>query len=175
MAGDIKFKYPAASSAPTVTNLHSLASSQDWTAGWVSAAVDNRTNGYMDYMYGFSFTTHASNRQVGAINLYVIASLNDTPLWPATSGGTIGTEGALSFVDTEERDALCRPLGSIIVDASASAIYTFPQTGIASLFGGVIPSHHAIFVAQNCASSANAGLASSGSAAYYTPISGQYT
>ncbi len=72
MAGDFKTQY-VASVAPTVTNLHSLASSQDWTAGWTSGSVNNLTNEYLDYLYGFTFTTHASNRQAGSINIYVIA------------------------------------------------------------------------------------------------------
>ncbi len=174
MAGDFKTQY-VASVAPTVTNLHSLASSQDWAAGWTSASVNNTSNEYLDYLYGFTFTTHASNRQAGSINIYVIAALNDTPTWPATASGTIGTEGALSFTDTEERDALCRLLGSITVDNTASAIYTFPPTGIAALFGGWVPPYHAIYISQNCSTTTTAGLASSGSAAYYTPVNAQYT
>lgn len=174
MSGDIKLKY-AASSALTVTNLHSLASSQDWTAGWTSASVNNTSNCYSDYSYGFTFTTHASNRQAGQINIYVIAALNDTPTWPATASGTIGTEGALSFTDTEERDSLCRLLGTILVDSTASAIYTFPPTAIAALFNGVVPPYHAVFVAQNCSTTTTAGLASSGSAGYQTASYGQYT
>ena len=174
MAGNILSGYVASSSL-AVTTLHSLASSQDWTAGWGSGTVSNLTSLYLDYAYGFTFTTHASNRQAGSINIYVIASLNDTPTWPATATGTIGTEGALSFTDTEERDTLCRLLGSITVDNTASAIYTFPQTGIAQLFGGVMPTHHAIFVGQNCSTTTTAGLASSGSAVYYTPVTAQYT
>lgn len=62
MAGNILGAY-AASAALTVTNLHSLASSQDWTAGWSSASQSNLSNLYLDYLYGFTFTTHASNRQ----------------------------------------------------------------------------------------------------------------
>lgn len=166
---DAKIAYVASSSL-TVTNLHSLASSQDWTAGWTSASTSNTANKYMDYLYGFTFTTHASNRQAGAINIYVIASLNDTPTWPATASGTIGTEGALSFTDSEERDTLCRLLASITVDSTASAIYTVPQTGIARLFDGAVPTHHAIYIAQNCSTTTTAGLASSGSAVYQTPI-----
>jgi hypothetical protein len=174
MAGNIKAGY-ASSVALTVTNLHSLASSSDWSAGWTSASYSNLSNLYLDYLYGFTFTTHASNRQAGAINIYVIAALNDTPTWPATSSGTIGTEGALAFTDLEERDTLCRILGSITVDNTASAIYTFPPTGIAQLFGGVVPPYHAIFVAQNCATSTNPGFASSGSAVYQTPAYATYT
>jgi hypothetical protein len=174
MAGNILGAY-AASSSLTVTNLHSLASSADWLTGWSSASQDNTSNKYLDYLYGLTFTTHASNRQAGTINIWVIAALNDTPTWPATASGTIGTEGALSFTDTEERDALCRLLGSITVDNSASAIYTFPQTGIAQLFGGVCPTHHALYVSQNCATSTNAGLAAAGSAVYRTGAYGSYT
>ncbi|HMZ00123.1 MAG TPA: hypothetical protein PLU79_10765 [Burkholderiaceae bacterium] len=166
---DAKVAYVGTSSL-TVTNLHSLASSQDWTAGWTSGSTSNTSNKYLDYLYGFTFTTHASNRQAGTINIYVIASLNDTPTWPATASGTIGTEGALSFTDTEERDTLCRQLGSIVVDNTASAIYTFPQTGIAQLFNGWVPTHHAIYIAQNCSTTTTAGFASSGSAVYQTAV-----
>lgn len=173
MAGDIKDKY-IASSTLTVTSLHSLASSADWSAGWGSASVDNTSNCYTDYLYGGTFTTHASNRQAGQINIYVVASLNDTPTWPSVSSGTLGTQGAITFVDLEERDSLCRLLCSITVDSTASAVYTFPQTGIAHLFGSM-PSHHCLFIAQNCTTTTTAGLASSGSALYYTPKLQQYT
>lgn len=174
MAGDIKDKY-IASVSPTVTNLHSLASSQDWTAGWCSAAVNNTTNCYLDYMYAGTFTTHASNRQAGVINVYVIPSLNDTPTWPATASGTIGTEGALSFADTEERDAVCVPIASITVDNSGGAIYPMVMRAIASYFNGEMPSHHAIFISHNCSTTTTAGLAAAGSALYYTPKTKQYT
>jgi hypothetical protein len=138
--------------------------------------VANTSNEYLDYLWGFQFTTHASNRQAGLINIYVIGSLNDTPLYPAVSSGTIGTaDAAVAFADTFRRDAIVRPLGSIVVDNTASAIYTFPETGIAQLFGGVCPTHHAIFIAQNASTTTTAGLASSGNAVYYTPVLNQYT
>lgn len=174
MPGNIKTGY-AASAALTVTNLHSLASSLDYLTGWSSASVNNTANLYLDELIAATFTTHASNRQAGSINLYVVAALNDTPLWPATATGTIGTEGALSFTDTEERDALCRLLGSITVDATASAIYAFPPTGIAQLFGGVLPPYYALYVSQNCGTTTTAGLAAAGSAIYRTPVFGTYT
>ncbi len=174
MPGNILSGY-AASQALTVTNLHGLASSTDYLAGWTSASVINTSNKYLDDLFAATFTTHASNRQAGQINLYIIAALNDTPLWPATASGTIGTEGALSFTDTEERDALCRLLGSITVDSSASAIYTFPPTGIAQLFGGVLPPYYALYVSQNCGTTTTAGLAAAGSAIYRTSVYGTYT
>jgi hypothetical protein len=175
MAGDIKLNY-VASVAMTVTNLHSLASdSGAYNAGWTSASVANTTNEYLDYMVSGTFTTHASNRADGRIDVYVIAALNDTPTWTATASGTIGTEGALSFTDAEERNSLCRLLTSITVDSTASAIYAFPPTGISQLFGGIVPTHFAIFVTQNCSTTTTAGLAAAGSAIYYTPVVAQYT
>jgi hypothetical protein len=175
MAGDIKLKYPAASTAVTVTNLHSLASSQTWIAGWGSNSVNNTSNVYEDYMYGGTFTTHASNRQAGSLYVYVIAALNDTPTWPAVSSGTLGTEGAIAFTDTEEIDCLGRLLCVLTGDNTASAVYTFPPTGIAQLFGGVVPPYHCLFVTQNLSTTTTAGLAAAGSAIYYTPITHQYT
>ncbi len=174
MAGDIKGKYPAASTAMTVTNLHSLASSQSWIAGWSSASVTNTSNVDLDYLVGATFTTHASNRQAGSINIYVIASLNDTPTWPTSASGTPGTEGALSFTAAEQVNACARLLGSVAVNNTASQVYAFPQTSIAQLFG-YVPTHWCLFIAQNAASSTNAGLASSGSAVYYTRTINQYT
>ena len=175
MAGDFKTQY-VASVAMTVTNLHSLVSdSGAYLAGWSSASVNNTSNEYLDYMVSGTFTTHASNRAAGRIDVYIIAALNDTPTWPATASGTIGTEGALSFTDTEERNALCRPLCSLDVDTTASSIVAFPPTAISPLFGGWVPPYWAIFVTQNASTTTTAGLASSGSAIYYTPINGQYT
>lgn len=174
MAGDIKGKYSAASTAMTVTNLHSLASSQTWIAGWSSASVANTSNVDLDYLVGGTFTTHASNRQAGSINIYVIASLNDTPTWPTTATGTPGTEGALTFTAAEQVYACSRLLGSISVNNTASQVYAFPQTSIAQLFG-YVPTHWCLYVAQNASTTTTAGLAAAGSALYYTRTINQYT
>lgn len=174
MAGNIFPKYDP-SSALTVTNLHSLAASSDWLTGWFSASRSNLSTPVKDFLYSGTFTTSATNRQAGEIRIYVVSSLNDTPLWTGTATGTLGTEGAGSFTDTEERDCLVRPLPAISVDNTASAIYTFPQTGIRHLFGDAMPTHHCLFIAHNIATATNAGLAASGSAIYMTPIYDQYT
>lgn len=175
MAGNITLKY-ASSVALTVTNLHSLVSdSGAYNAGWFSLAYSNLSNNYEDYLYGGTFTTHASNRAAGRIDVYVVAALNDTPTWPATASGTLGTEGAGSFTDTEERDSLCRLLVSLTADTTASSILTFPPTGIAQLFGGMVPPYHGLFVTQNVSTTTTAGLAAAGSAIYHTPVYHQYT
>ena len=175
MAGNIELKY-AASVAPTVTNLQSLASSQTWITGWFSNSVNNTSNVYQDYLYSGTFTTNASNRQAGTIIVYVVGALNDTPTWPATATGTLGTEGTGSFTAAEMINSLCRPLVSFAVNATASQIYAFPPTGIAQLFGDVgLPPYHCLYVTQNASTTTTAGFASSGNAIYYTPILSQYT
>lgn len=159
--------------ALTVTNLHSLASSQTWVAGWTSASVNNTSDLYMDYLLSGTFTTHASNRQAGSIFVYAYAAFNSTPTWPDLfSSGTEGSEGAATIHDTEQRDSGLRLVSAISVDNTASAVYTFPPTSIADLFGA-IPPYWAVFVTQNAATTTAAGLASSGSALYYIPV--EYT
>jgi hypothetical protein len=177
MAGDIKGKYPAASTTMTTTNLQSLASSQTYIGGWGSAAVDNSSNVYLDYAVGATFKTASANRQAtGVINVYVIGSLKDSSTFGTVASGTAGTEGAITFTDTFRQVTQCRLLQSIFVGESGSAtIYDIPMTGIAQLFGGICPIQWYLYVAQNVTTTTTAGLASSGNAVYYTPIIAQYT
>ncbi len=174
MAGNIKMGY-GSNIALTVTNLHSLASSQDGLAGWGSADIDNTSNLNLDHLPGFTFTTHASNRQAGFITVYVVPAINQSPTYPAVSSGTLGTEGAIAFVDTEERDSICEFLLQIPVDSTASAIKAKLGAAISSRFGGRLPSHYCLFITQNCTTTTTAGLAASGSAVHLTPTYHTYT
>lgn len=176
MAGDIKAKYGTLNTF-TVTNLHSLASSQSREAGWTSASVDNTSALSQDYIISATFTTHASNRQAGYIDVRVYSALSGTTFGDLFSSGTEGTEGAATFHDTEQMNSAAPLLKSIEVDNGASEVYTMPQLGIGSLFGiaGAIPTAFAIFVGQNASTTTTAGLASSGSAVYGYPVLSQYT
>jgi hypothetical protein len=177
MAGSILVDY-AASSAMTVTNLHSLAADNSTgypLIGWGSASVNNTANEYADYLVSGTFTTHASNRQAGYVCVYIIGALNDTPTWPAAASGTWGTEGVASFTDAEERDGFARSLVTLAVDTTASGIVGFPPTSIAQLFGGIVPPYWAVFVSSSATTTTTASLASSGSAVYYTPVGFRYT
>lgn len=174
MAGDIKAKY-GTPLAFTVTNLHSLAASSSRTAGWTSGSVDNTSVLAEDYMVGASFTTHASNRQAGYIDVYAYCAFNVTPTWPDLfSSGTEGTEGAATVHDTEMLAGL-RLIQSIECDNGASDVMTLPLQAIAHLFGGRVPPFIALFVTHNVATSTNAGLAAAGSAVYGLPVLDQYT
>jgi hypothetical protein len=174
VAGDILAGYGAQDTL-TVTNLHSLASSQDYLTGWCSQTFTNTSNLFLDALTSGSFTTHASNRQAGFINVYLIAPVNDTPSWPASATGTVGTQGTLSFTDTEERDAACTLIASLPVDATASAVIPWPQEAIAALKRGVLPSHYCLYVSQNCSTTTTAGLAAAGTALYHKGVKGTYT
>lgn len=176
MAGDIKGKY-GASATFTVTNLHSLASSQTWEAGWTSAAVDSASEAVIDYLVGATFTTHASNRQAGSIKVFAYAALNDTPTWPDVfSSGTEGTEGAATVHDTEQRDGAMALIADLTVDNTASDPYPMRLRGINAYFEtSICPQDWALFIAQNASTTTTAGLAASGSAVYRTPVLAQYT
>ena len=181
MAGNILQGYAATTVTVTTTNLVSAsAASVSLTAGWTSNTVTNNVNNYVDYAYSGQFTTTSANRQVGYINVWVIASLNDTPTWTATSAGTLGTESATQVKfentasSTNQLMSIGRLLASIYTTATNGEIYTFPQTGIAQLFGGVVPTHHCLFISNSAASTTSAGFANT-CALYYQPIIGKYT
>jgi len=173
MAGSILIDY-AASVAVTVTNLHSLAASQSFIAGWNSNSVTNTSNEYEDYLLGGTFTTHASNRQAGTIIVGVIGALSDTPTWPTVASGTVGTEGALAFTAVEQMNSAVRALARIPVTNTASQVYAFPMLSIAQLFG-FCPTHWCAFVTGNASTTTTAQLAAAGSALYYTPVARRYT
>jgi len=166
MAGDIKLQY-VASAALTVTNLHSLASSQDKLAGWSSASVNNTSNEYMDYLYAGTFTTHASNRQAGSIKIYLIGPLDDST-WPDVFDGT---EAAETPTDTEEFDGYARLARVLDVDNTASATYDIDIPSAATIFGGNLPKKFVIYISQNCSTTTTAGLAAAGST---VTITGSY-
>lgn len=175
MAGDLKEKLTATSTLVT-TALQSLASSQDFLAGWSSAAINNTSALDFDAYLAGLFTTHASNRQAGQINVYVVGCQTDAPTWPPTASGTLGTEGAVSFTDTEERDSVCTLIESIIVDSTASAVMTLKGRWIANQgWLGKLPPYFCLYISHNCSTTTTAGLASSGNALYLTMEKGQYT
>lgn len=179
MSGDIKTKWGTVQSL-TVTNLHSLAASSSRTAGWTSAAIDLKDTiaDLLDILINATFTSHASNRQAGNIDVRVYSGLDATPTWgDIFSSGTEGTEGAATFHDSYRRNTGSKLLTSIITDNTASAVYVMENESLALRYGGPgsLPTDIALWVGHNIATSTNAGLASSGSAVRYIPVLQQYT
>jgi len=145
----------AASSNLTVTHLHSLPTSSTWVAGWSSAAVDNTSDLYLDFMASGAIKVAASGVAAGEIRIYVVALLDDST-WPDVFDGTESTKTATSAII---RDGCCK-LGAVIQnDATASAVYPFGKFSVAALFGGVCPSKFVVFIVhstgQNLAANGN--------------------
>ena len=93
----LKLAYSSATSL-TVTNLHSLANSA--TAGWSSAAVDNTTDLYLDAIV--QLVLDPANTAPGSdskfyLFAYGYSESGDPCTTGATSGNSVGTQGALTF------------------------------------------------------------------------------
>lgn len=160
-AGDIKQAY-AASSNLTVTNLHGIASSQTWVAGWTSAWIDNSSNLYLDYLISGYFTVEGANNQAGEIRVYVYAERDDSTAPDLFSAGTEGTEGTATVTDTEVRDNGMTLGRVLIVDNTASRAYEMRPFSVANLFGGACPRKFALFVTCNPTTTTTAGIESTG-------------
>lgn len=82
----------------TVTNLHSLADSA--TAGWSSGTVDNTTNEYIDALVQWMFdpaNTAPGTNPFWYLFAWGAEDSDEMPTTGAATGGTVGTEGALTF------------------------------------------------------------------------------
>lgn len=144
---DLSAKYRAAA-ALTVTNLHGIASSSTWVAGWTSGTIDNTTDLDLDKLISASFVVESSGLSAGEIRVYAYAMLDDST-WPDIfSAGTEGTDGTATLHDTEIRDGL-KLLWAQVTDTTASRVYPMQPTSVAARFDGVLPPKFALFVTQS--------------------------
>ena len=156
-AGDVKLAY-AASSALTVTNLHSLASSATHVAGWEGGALDNSTNLYLDYIVNSKIRVAAAGLSAGEIRLYLVAELEDAS-WPDVFDGT---ESAETVTSTQIRDSICRLAAVTATDTTASRDYFLNCPSVAAVFNGTVPRKFVPFITQ----STGAALAATTNAVY---------
>lgn len=144
----IKTTYRASADL-TVTNLHGIASSATWVAGWTSGTIDNTSDLDLDKLISAKFTVESASVVAGEIRVYVYAMLDDSN-WPDVfSSGTEGTEGTATIHDVNVLASHFRQLWSTANDTTASQVYAMPKTSVASLFGGTLPPKFAIFVTQS--------------------------
>jgi hypothetical protein len=161
---DIKIAY-GSSVDLTFTSLNSLAASSSLLAGAESAAVDNTSNKYTDYLLGGYIKAGAANSQVGVIEVHVVGILNDTE-WPDVFDGT---DSAETITSAEIKGAVCRQAAYLPTTATNDRIYPFSPVSVANLFGGSLPKKFVVFVTQTAQTSTNA-LASSGHKLSVTPV-----
>ena len=143
-AGDVTQKY-AASSALTQTSLDGLASSATHVAGWESSAIDNSTNGYLDYRITAKIQVESAGLAAGEIRMYLVGELEDAS-WPDVFDGT---ESAETVTDTEIRDAICSLAALTTTDTTASRTYYLECPSVRTVFGGLVPRKFVVFITQS--------------------------
>ncbi len=132
-----------------MTNLHGIASSATWVAGWGSPTIDNTTNLDLDILVTAKFVVESAGLAAGDIRVSIFAMLDDAN-WPDLfSAGTEGTEGTATLHDVNVRDYMLKFMWGSATDTTASQAYEMPPQSIAALFGGVLPPKCALFVTQS--------------------------
>jgi len=162
MATTLKPIY-GASSAFTVTNLHSVASSSTWVAGWMSAVMDNTSNLSIDEIIAGNITTGTSPTVSTIIEIWAWSILDDTPTYPDSITGSEGTV-TLTSANVKLAGAFAR-LGTITIDNTTNRVYPFVYSLAQNGFG-FVPKKWGLFVTHNT----GVALKSSGSAIARTPI-----
>jgi hypothetical protein len=143
---DLKLAYRASSNL-TVTNLHSIATSATWVAGWESGVVDNTTNKDLDILVSGKIAL-GNSATVGQIRVYIVAPIDDAPTWPDVMDGTESVE---TWTTTTIRDGAAK-LGAAIetrADPGTDDVYWIAPFSVAALFGGVLPPKFLIFVTHS--------------------------
>lgn len=139
-------KYSYAADAQLTITLASLASDTNLLAGRESTAVDNTSNLYLDYLLSGKITTGTTPTDNRQIEVWVSAPINDTPTWPDVLDGTDSNE---TITSSGIKNAILRPVVSIVTNNTSDRTYPFTQISVASLFGGVCPAKFVVFVVHN--------------------------
>lgn len=138
-------------------------------AGWTSGTFDNATDLLIDRLVSgqFQVNTGSAPTAGGTISLYAYAAFTDTPDWPDLfSSGTEGSVGTATVHDEEQRDCGMVFLWGCTVDATTSRVYVVPPRSLAQAFGGMLPTHTALWVVQNTGQA----LSASNNALYQQPL-----
>jgi hypothetical protein len=143
-AGDVKTEY-GTSTDLAVTTLVDLASSATWVIGWSSAAIDNTSNKYLDYLISGALTIlHDGSPTAGEIRVYIVPMISDT-VWPDAINAD---ETSDTWSLANARDAIAKMGASLVTTATVHLTYPFAFS-VAALFGGVCPPKFCIFITHN--------------------------
>lgn len=149
-AGDIKLVYGTA--ADITITLASLATSSTKLVGRQSAAVDNSSNLFLDYLVSGKITVGTSPTTAKSIEVWAIGSWDGTT-WPA---GFSGSDAAGPTLIAENKISVCRLLASIATVGTTDQTYHFAPVSVAALFGGRIPKQWSVFVTHDTGVNLNA-------------------
>lgn len=146
---DLKLSYPAASNL-TIT-LASLNADTNLLTGQESAAIDNSSNLYLDYLV--SGKIRAVSTAARAIEVWAVGSWDGTT-WPDVFDGT---ESAETITSASIKASVCRLVSAIATDNTGTTDrdYHFGPVSIAAAFGGVVPVKFVLFVTHSNTSALN--------------------
>ena len=148
---NIKLAY-VNSAAYTIT-LASLASSSTLLAGSESDAVDNSSNLYLDYHVGGKITVGTTPTANTKIEVWTYATIDETPTYPDVFDGTGSAETATSAEIKRGALKLMKVLD--VVSTSSDVAQWLGATSLSGCYGGVVPSHHGLFVTHNTVAAFN--------------------
>jgi hypothetical protein len=131
---DIKIAYGSAFDL-TITSA-SLASDTNLLAGRSSAAIDNTSNKFLDFLIGGKATTGTSPTTGRSIQYWAVASWDGT-LWPDVFDGT-DKDVTISLAQIKN-SSVCRLIDELATVATSDEDYYFGGVSIARLFGSVPP------------------------------------
>lgn len=149
---DVKAAY--GSSAAFTLTLASLASDTSLVAGRQSTPIDNTSNLYSDYLLtNTKVTTGTSPTAARQIEMWVFASMDDSPTYPDTfSTG----DANRSLTTADIKAASCAPWIIIPTDNTSNRGYPTRPTSLASLHGNSCPKRFGIWCVHNTAVVLNA-------------------
>jgi hypothetical protein len=147
---DIKIAYGSAFDL-TITSA-SLASDANLLAGRSSAAIDNTSDKFLDYLISGKITTGTSPTTARSIQIWAVASFDGTS-WPDVFDGTDSDE-TISLAQIKN-SSVCRLIDEIATVATSDEDYYFAGVSIARLFGSV-PPKFVLFVTHNTGVALNA-------------------
>lgn len=161
-SGDVTLSR-GASVALTCT-LASLATSSTRTAGRESTAIATASP-TIDYLLGGKITAGTTPTAGKVIDVWIYAAVEDDPIYPDVFDGTDSAETCTS---ENVRNSSLRLAASIPIDSTSDRTYWFGPISIASLFGGVVPSHWGVFVTHDTV--VNLNSTGGNHALYATPV-----
>lgn len=146
----------------TVTNLHSIAASPTWLAGWYSEVIDNASDLDVDKTISGIFKRLSAT--AGELRIYAFGQRYDATYRDAF--GSANTPGATQQVTGSGMTAEKRDAGMVLVwsqsfAAAANATLEIKDISLAGAFGGILPPKVNLFAAIS-----GTALDSSGSALY---------
>lgn len=134
---DINLKYGTAT-AFTVTNAN-LASSA--TAGWVSNAIDNTANLYIDALVQFRFgavNTAPANSKAIICFAFALVDPAGTDYTNTGAASPSGSEGTLTYPDVTTLPCVAPLLGIVPYPVQNIALKS-AAFSVAACFGGILP------------------------------------